>query len=215
MSDRTSKWQEVSRQYFIDENGRFIGDFEAMYAEFENPWLQDEAVVNSPHRLLSAFRISQMEDRSVLDISCGNGSSTEMLRIRGQAEVLGIDVATSAIEIARTRFPECRFETGDVEHLVAFQDFRPTAITMFGLTWCILDKFVDTLESICSLFSGATVFHTLAFYPPGVQKYGVDFFSNLDELVPYFSDLYIIETVTHATVPFDGAHTTLVVARVP
>ena len=98
--------------------------------------------------------------------------------------------------------------------MVAFQDFRPTAITMFGLTWCILDKFVDTLESICSLFSGATVFHTLAFYPPGVQKYGVDFFSNLDELVPYFSDLYIIETVTHATVPFDGAHTTLVVARV-
>jgi SAM-dependent methyltransferase len=52
--------------------------------------------------------------KEVLDIGCNNGYGTDILS-RAAASVCGLDVSPSVIDEARTRYPNLKFEVGDVE----------------------------------------------------------------------------------------------------
>jgi trans-aconitate 2-methyltransferase len=53
--------------------------------------------------------------RRAVDLGCGPGTSTEVLRARfPQAEVHGVDSSQSMVDAARERLPGVRFEIGDI-----------------------------------------------------------------------------------------------------
>ncbi|MBK5510797.1 trans-aconitate 2-methyltransferase [Pseudomonas sp. TH15] len=59
--------------------------------------------------------IPSAEVRSVVDIGCGPGNSTELLVQRfAQANVSGLDSSADMIEAARKRLPEVQFDTVDI-----------------------------------------------------------------------------------------------------
>jgi trans-aconitate 2-methyltransferase len=64
--------------------------------------------------LLAAIPLA--EARSVIDIGCGPGNSTELLvqRFPG-AGVSGLDSSADMIEAARKRLPQLQFEVGDID----------------------------------------------------------------------------------------------------
>ena len=201
-------------QYFIKNDGTFVGDFEAMYQNCDDPWKQSVENARSPLKRLIAFRISHLADRRVIDLGCGSGEASEVFRVEADAEVLGLDVSPTAIEKARLRFPQCSFNVASGDDLGKFTSFGPTAICMCNLTWCILDIFQDVLSLIKKHFPGTMLFHTLTFYAPGEQKYGTEYFTNIDELIPYFSEMTIEETFTHKPFPDDGSYNSLLIAKV-
>lgn len=66
-------------------------------------------------RLQQLLRIADLGSASVLDVGCGTGRLFELLRAQGyRGDYLGIDLAPSAIKLARQRFPDARFEVRDV-----------------------------------------------------------------------------------------------------
>jgi SAM-dependent methyltransferase len=72
------------------------------------------------HHLVRLVDFDGYRGRSVLDVGCGAG--VDLARFaRGGAEVTGVDVSPSAIELARTNFEQQglrgRFEAADGEHL--------------------------------------------------------------------------------------------------
>lgn len=207
------RWTQTCHRHFIQPNGRFVGDFEAMYRECEDPWLQDAEAARSPLKRLILWRIAQLPERRVLDIGCGNGLYTDRIRSEANAEVLGIDVSPTAVANARAQYPLSRFEVASANEVARFADMKPTAICMCGLTWCILDVFKDLLAAIREHFSGALIFHTLTFYGLEKQRYGRDHFTSLEELLPFFQGMTIEETLVHVVHPTDGSYNTLVVAR--
>ena len=95
-----------------------------------------------------------------------------------------------------------------------FGDRRFTAVCMCGLTWCILDSFTRVLQTLKTHFAGALLFHTLSFYAPGKQKYGTEHFTNLKELLSYFSAMTVLETFEHRVYAGDESANTLVIARI-
>ena len=208
------EWSEASPKYFISPDGQFIGDFEGLYRNCVDPWLQSVENYRSPIKRLITFRIAQLSQRRVIDVGCGTGQSSDLIRIDAGAEVLGIDISPTAISNARSQYPLCQFEVADATGISDFVNFRPTAICMCGLTWCILDTFRDVLSAVISHFPGVLLFHSLTFYSPGRQKHGRDYFTSLDELLPFFSGMTVQETFVHRPCPDDGSHNTLVVARV-
>ena len=59
-------------------------------------------------------RISGLRPRSVIDIGCGPGNSTEVLRRAfPDAEILGIDSSPEMVSQARERLPDVTFEVMD------------------------------------------------------------------------------------------------------
>jgi len=205
---------ELYRKYYIGSDGSFIGDFEALYQGCDDPWGQNVETYRSPLKRLIIMRIAQLPERRVLDIGCGSGTYTELIRTEAHAEVLGVDVSPTAIHNSRSRYPLCRFEVASASEVGRFADIKPTAVCMCGLTWCILDSIEEVLGSLKKHFPNALLFHTLTFYGAGKQKYGTNYFTSLDELLPYFSQMTIQETFAHSQYPSDGSYNSLLVARI-
>ena len=211
--DEYDKWAVVRDKYFIKSDGTFVGNFEKIYRDYKDPWLQSAQAFRSPLKKLIITRITQLPERRVIDIGCGNGTYTDRIRTEADADVVGLDASAIAISNARSRYPLCRFEVVSAGEAARFVDMKPTAICMCEVTWCILDSFEKVLASLKEHFSNALLFHTLTFYGPGKQKYGNQYFTCLDELLHYFSQMTIEETFVHTLYPGEGSHT-LLVARI-
>jgi ubiquinone/menaquinone biosynthesis C-methylase UbiE len=74
----------------------------------------------------------------VLDLGCGEGDFAAAAAEAGAGEVLGVDVSGVAVQRARRRHPELRFER--------FKDVLPAPDASFDLVWCseVLEHVVDT-----------------------------------------------------------------------
>ena len=61
-------------------------------------------------------RVPLTTARTVVDLGCGPGNSTELLAARfPEAALLGIDSSAAMIAESRKRLPECRFDKADIE----------------------------------------------------------------------------------------------------
>ena len=96
--------------------------FEAAYSEREDPWASDNARYSYQRwkyeSLMSSLPPGRRFPRA-LDLGCGMGAmSLAMTRVSG--DVLGLDIAESAVEQARRRIgprPGLRFAQGDLSSL--------------------------------------------------------------------------------------------------
>jgi SAM-dependent methyltransferase len=199
---------EKNYQDYVISNGKLVGDFEGMYENFDDPWHQSaqdhifdsrrQIAINYCNRLRAKYGASK-----VVELGCGFGHLTESLRKNG-FDALGTDISKTAIKKASNLYPESRFKQ------LSFNDFdnlfslKPSILIMAEITWYILDdldQFLVRLNEYAKQ-SQEPVFliHLLATYEPGVQKYGADKFTNLEEIIKYFNLEYLeygfVKTVT-------------------
>lgn len=90
-------------------------------------------------------------DRRVLDAGCGTGHGSRLLADGGAREVIGVDLATSVLAMARRGMPESvRLQAGDLRKL-EFEDDRFDLVLCFEVIECVdeplavLDELVRVL----------------------------------------------------------------------
>lgn len=89
---------ETDPRYMDDPAAVYkIEDYEALYRICDDPWEQDASVFRLPIKRFVAFRVSEHDSPRVIDLGCGVGASSELMRVEGRAEVLGLDIAPTAI----------------------------------------------------------------------------------------------------------------------
>ncbi len=187
--------------YIFGADG-LVGDFEGLYRDFEDPWEQTSVFDSGDSRRILAISycekaLSKFEDRSsarILEIGCGFGHLTDALRLAGFSSV-GVDISSEAIKKARAKHPESVFFERPISDVRLLEEFDPDIIIMSEVTWYVLDNlhgFLGRLSQFADNRSKPTwVIHLLNTYPPGVQKYGRDFFTDLDGILEYFNLDYI------------------------
>jgi len=103
---------------FDSQNREFIGDFDLMYkaessSNFDS-WHQDDS--RQLNRSILLNLIEYYNFSSILDVGCGKGLLTHMLKKKNNF-VLGIDISPTAIQIARARYPDIVFEVENVSNI--------------------------------------------------------------------------------------------------
>lgn len=103
------------------ENRKFVGDFETMYEneskENFDSWHQDDT-----RQLQRKIDLALLEDynfNKILDIGCGKGSLTHMLKKKNNY-VLGIDISQTVIDVASQRYPDIDFVCSDVNNSINY-----------------------------------------------------------------------------------------------
>ena len=179
------KCKYSSYQEYVFQNGKFIGDFESMYKDFDDPWNQTTREEFATDKAITLNLIKKFNFKRVIELGCGLGHFTNKIREIG-VDVLGVDISKTAIEKARTKHPNGKFLQGDILDFEIYKRYNPDLIIMAEITWYVLEKLDDFLEFFKSEMKNVFIIHLLVTYPKGVQKYGCEKFTNLDQILSYF-----------------------------
>ncbi len=188
-------------QDYVIKDGKLVGDFDGLYENFDDPWHQSrEDHTFDSRRVLAMSWCNQLRKKSgcnrVVELGCGFGYLTEQLRQQNFASV-GVDISQVAIEKAREINPSSNFITAGLHDFENIAKFDPDIFLMSEITWYVLDdlkRFIENIRIHKNQRQKPTyLIHLLSTYAPGVQKYGVDKFTNLEEIKKYF-DLDYLES---------------------
>lgn len=95
-----------------------------------------------------------------------------------------MDISSTAIEKAKKSYPDLDFFVGNIaEYREGFKQFD--ACLFAEIMWYILDDLDTIIQNMQKYFQGRIVIVNQAFYKPGVQQYGKEYFTNLDEMCEY------------------------------
>ena len=165
---------------FVIKDGKFIGQFEEMYQKCKDPWHQDEKQV-AEDVALSLLR--NREYGRVLDIGCGKGRFTDLIKEVTKAEVIGVDISKTAVDLAREKYEGIKFLDMEVPDL-DFGDDEFDLVVCSELLWYVLPKMKDLfLEIKRVLKRGGHFLIVQHFYSPEDQKYGREFMQTSKDLI--------------------------------
>lgn len=187
-------------QDYVIRDGRFVGEFEEMYRDHADPWHQSQQDLESDwavalsllQRLRRQFGVTR-----VVELGCGLGHFANRIAEMG-FDVTGIDISESAVAKATEAFPNVRFIAADISDHDVLRSIEPQVVILPQITWYILDKLDEFLGFLKSEFPDAFLIHLLVFYPPGVQKYGLEYFSTPQGMLEYFAMNYLENGEVHS-----------------
>lgn len=177
-------------QDYVIKDGKLIGEFDEMYQDHDDPWEQTTREKYRSEKIIAIHLLKRIGAKQVIELGCGLGCYTEMIRSSG-VEVLGIDASETAIKKAKQMHSNCQFQVADILDFHIYRDYRPDAIIMSEITWYVLDKLDSFIAFLQAEMPNVYLIHLLTTYPPGVQKYGSDKFTNLEEIMSYFNMKYL------------------------
>jgi len=177
-------------QDYVIKDGKFVGEFEEMYRDYNDPWRQSVEEEWTSEKSVALEFIQKLGVRRVIELGCGLGHFTKRIKGLG-VDVQGIDISKSAIQKAKSTYPDCAFVAGDILDYSIYQDFQPEIIVMAEITWYVLDKLDEFIDFLKTHLPNTYLIHLLTTYPEGVQEYGKGKFTNLQQILSYFEANYL------------------------
>ena len=181
---------------FDDEN--IIGRFEDPFNDFVDPWNQSAIEhIFDTRRNIAIEWCKKLRDldtyeglnNRVIELGCGFGYLTERLR-KSDFAAVGIDNVETAVRKARKYNPASIFVNKNFKDFEYLEKYQPDIVVMGELYWYILDHLLDFIEELNSYARSRVnpvyLRHLLTTYAPGVQKYGLEYFSSLQEILDFF-----------------------------
>jgi SAM-dependent methyltransferase len=172
-------------KYIFDQVGRqFVGAFEEMYRaehhEGFDSWGQDD-MLSLGKRLALAILWGRSYG-SVLDMGCGKGAFTSLLKTP-ENRVVGLDISPTAIQKAKGRFPAVEFEVADINDLAQLQPHLAGGVNLVVLKE-VLSYVANWRELVRSVARAADYALLSLYLPPnpiGFVKTFADFKECLEE----------------------------------
>lgn len=180
---------EPSYHDFVIKDGELVGKFEEMYQQCDDPWHHESINRYATSQVIALHQLGMLKELKgvarVLDLGCGKGYFSAEIAKLG-LDVIGFDIAETAIRKARERSSSGRFEVGTLKDRDRILAARPDCIVMRQITWYILEELRSFLAFLKSELPSTFLLHILAIYPPGEQKYGREYFTDLSGILSYF-----------------------------
>jgi len=183
-------------KYVFDlKNRKFVGDFEKMYQneskEIFDSWHQDDT--RQLQRKIDLAILEEYNFSKILDIGCGKGSLTHLLKKRNNY-VLGIDISKTAVDFARERYPDIEFEVADVNNLDEFDNIVSKIKDINLIFTSEVFSYIENWKDLLKRMSQTTEYFLISLYIPNNP---IGFVKNEDELVNEISKNFkIIEHIS-------------------
>lgn len=161
---------DYHKYVFDNKRRKMVGEFEEMYKQEHisnfDSWHQEDSRHLS--RQVSLAIIGQLNFRSIIDVGCGKGALTHLLKKRNN-QVLGLDIAQTAIDIANSRFPDIAFKKLDINMPEKFSDlvsaeFEGERVDLIFASECL--SYVKNWRSLLPIFSNVADYFLVSLHLP-------------------------------------------------
>lgn len=173
-----------------DEELRFVGDFNGLYQAEDDPWGQSGGKSDKEHYyFVQRTNLANLIYRHsrfgrVLEVGCGLGHSTNILRRLSGSDIDGLDISEVAVEKARKKYPHYEFFVGDIrEAPPQGMGFGYSVVVLNQVLWYILEGLESALWNSLALMKPDGLFVVSQAFLPGTQRYGVDILDGFDGLL--------------------------------
>jgi 2-polyprenyl-3-methyl-5-hydroxy-6-metoxy-1,4-benzoquinol methylase len=124
-------------KYVFDSKKRkLVGKFEAMYKSEDrrnyDSWFQED--LTGLKYVLSRAVLDQYNFGTILDIGCGKGAFTHLLKKKNNT-VLGLDVSRTAVKKAKAKYPDIEFKALKAEDILSLRKEFDLAVIMEVLSY--------------------------------------------------------------------------------
>ena len=116
----------MAYQDYVIKDGKFIGKFEEMYQDYEDPWVRSkETEVSYNNKHDTYHTIKRFELRNVLEVGCGLGHFTNKLASScPDTKFTGMDISETAINKATANYASLKFVVRGIKPQRTFQFTR-------------------------------------------------------------------------------------------
>ena len=179
---------------YVIKNGKLIGDFENLYKDIDNPWGQnDNNVINDTRKaIVKNFikKLSKTKNKIIVsEIGCGFGNTTNILNFEN-VSCFGTDISETAISKAREKFPKYKFEVCEFLNFDIHYKMKTQVFLLQEITWYVLPHLNIFIKKLIEYKKKTNkeiyLIHLLTIYKHKEQKYGLEYFSNQDQILKYF-----------------------------
>jgi len=196
----------------VGEKLVFIGDFESLYKNDNDPWNQSGRTgemslyyTNSRRRLVEMLAL--INPTSLIEVGCGLGYTTNIIQnFFPSTTVIGMDISTTATNKAYAKFPDLEFVSGDIRRSDCSLNKKFDVVILNQLLWYVLEDLSDTIDNCFSLLTekGKIVISQAFLKAP--QRYGEEICDGFDGLMKYlknkdlnieYSSLYASDLLIH------------------
>lgn len=186
---------------YVIKDGKFIGAFEQMYQNIDDPWYLGDATAiqfDMGLYLISRWGIGA-GGGLVLDIGCGKGAFTVRLKQQmPKAHILGVDIALTAIKKAKQKYGHLGIDFDVLDIAKQYQNINGKfdLIVMSQLMWYVLPDFRTIVNHLAkeTLKDSGYLLINQTFYKPEEQKYGKEIVSTVEDMLGLIK-LEVIEMI--------------------
>lgn len=170
---------------YVFRGNRFVGEFEQMYRNCENPWPETESdYENLPTSSYIPTLLRSVSARSAFSLGVGTGGHLNWLSKKcPETVMLGSDISATAVRQCRERFPHLDVSVGSARDFARNPPHFDVLI-LREVIWYILDDIADLAEALLNCRQGSFVAVELSTYDD--QNYGKEFFDGPDSLIERF-----------------------------
>ncbi|EIC22315.1 class I SAM-dependent methyltransferase [Thiorhodovibrio frisius] len=192
---------------YVIKNGKLIGAFDAMYQHAADiPWHQDRTA----HAIFSEIDLAILAHfqrrfglMTILEVGCGLGYFAERLHRKrggGGVQIVGMDISATAVDKAKSLFPEIEFQVVDLLGVNMLTNARTFDLVIAKeIFWYFLADVEQCCANMASL-SHQYLYFSQSF-PESSSFFGSDRFPNAIALEKFLSQRF--ETL-HITIERDA-----------
>ena len=179
--------QRMSLQFrsyhdYVIKDGQFIGKFDEMYRDVDDPWMQSTQP-NKYSRTAGILHLKRLDISRILECGCGLGYYAEWIFRETGIIPKSIDLSPVAIDKARNLFPHLDFEVANVAHdLERYKNVD--CVLLSEIIWYILPELKGIIDVLKEHFTAKYLLVNQVFYK-GTQRYGTEYFTSLAEFIDY------------------------------
>ena len=190
---------KLKYQDLVIKNGKFIGKFEEMYQKFSDPWnllkkskLDGGCSLNYKIIYYYCNKLKQKKKLTTLEIGCGFPQISNELFKNG-FKVYGTDISETVIRKSKKKYPKLKntLFVSDFLNFSLYEKLNPDIIILSDITWYILPELKKFIKWYKGLKKEVYLIHSLAVYGKIKQKYGKEYFYDLNSIKSFFKLKYL------------------------
>lgn len=197
---------------YVIKDGRFVGAFEEMYRNCENPWPETEKDLDeNPVSSYAPSIIRKYGFKKLFSVGSGKGLHANWLKGKVPGlEIEGLEVSESAVKESHDKYPDIKVHCMDIKGL-ATQDFDFDVILLREVLWYILPEWERTAGILKEKYPGKHIILEITCYDN--QKYGRDYFDGPEDIIRKFP-FKIKEILRHHITPLQKEGMVLILGEI-
>lgn len=117
----------------MQEQQNVIACYNKTAQEYAKKFLQELDNKHLDRILLKSFIAENAAKGKLIDLGCGPGQTTNFLFANGISDIIGIDISTEMVKVAKENHPALNFEQGDMLNLKYADSSFGSAISFYSI----------------------------------------------------------------------------------